>query len=122
MSTVFNTTNPQPRDKTMWVIDIRHWLDETQTGPGATQLRSKVKKLTEIIAYATSIDASISVDTMPKCWRRPNRKPCKGQLDINLDPATDQIHWICPNCGDEGVVTGWKGLIWDMSDPPPDFH
>ena len=99
----------------MWVIDIRHWLDETQTGPGVPQLKSKVKKLTEIITYATSIEAGISVDSPPKCWRRPKRKPCKGQLGIRLDQDTGQIYWRCPVCKDEGFVTGWKGLIWDMS-------
>jgi hypothetical protein len=38
----------------MWVIDIRHWLNDEQTGPGAPQLRLKVAKLAEIIAYATA--------------------------------------------------------------------
>jgi hypothetical protein len=23
-------------------------------------------------------------------------------------------NWECPVCLDEGVVTGWEGLIWDM--------
>jgi RNA polymerase subunit RPABC4/transcription elongation factor Spt4 len=22
---------------------------------------------------------------------------------------------MCPVCGDDGMVTGWKGLIWDMT-------
>jgi hypothetical protein len=102
----------------MWVIDIRHWLDETRTGPAVPQLKSKVKKLAEIITYATSVNVGISTDAHPVCWRRPKRKPCKGSLDIYLDQTTGHIHWICPICKDEGVVTGWKGLIWDMSDPP----
>jgi hypothetical protein len=106
----------------MWVIDIRHWLDETQTGPGVPQLKSKVKKLTEIITYATSVETGVSVNSPPKCWRRPKKKPCKGLLDIHLDLATDQIHWICPFCEDEGVVTGWKDLIWGMSNPPSHFQ
>jgi hypothetical protein len=72
--------------------------------------------------FLSMIEAGISVDSLPKCWRRPNRKPCKGTLVIQLDPATDQIHWICPICEDEGGVTGWKGLIWDMSDPPSYFQ
>jgi RNA polymerase subunit RPABC4/transcription elongation factor Spt4 len=36
-------------------------------------------------------------------------------LEIILNPYTKQIHWLCTECGDEGVVTGWSGLIWDMS-------
>ena len=100
----------------MWVIDIRHWLDESLTGPGLPQLRLKVKKLGEIITYATAIEAGIPVDVRLRCWRKPQRKPCAGELEISLDTNTEQIHWLCPECGDEGVVTGWSGLIWDVSD------
>ncbi|MBU4262051.1 MAG: hypothetical protein KKC76_09290 [Proteobacteria bacterium] len=34
----------------------------------------------------------------------------------------DRIHWFCPECtlkginADEGMIDGWQGLIWDMSD------
>jgi hypothetical protein len=100
----------------MWVIDIRHWLGENLLEAGLPQLRLKVKKLGEIISYATAIEAFIWVDFEPECWRRPKRKACKGRLEIDLDSDTDQIHWRCLECGDEGVVTGWKGLIWDLSD------
>ena len=100
----------------MWVIDIRHWLDELQIGPAVPRLRFKVKKLCEIIRYATSKTAGIPISAPPKCWRKPDRKPCEGVLQINLEPTTDQIFWTCPRCRDEGVVTGWNGLIWDMLD------
>jgi hypothetical protein len=104
----------------MWVIDIRHWLDESLTGPGLPQLRL-VEKLGEIISYATAIEAGISVDFQPVCWRRPRRKACRGELEIELVSETNQIQWSCPECGDEGVVTGWAGLIWDMSDCSSDL-
>lgn len=104
----------------MWVIDIRHWLNETLFGPGVPQLRRKVQKLTEIITYATSIEAGISIDSPPVCWRRPKRMACKGVLAVELDTDTDQIYWECTECGDDGVVTGWRGLIWDMTDCPFD--
>jgi hypothetical protein len=105
----------------MWVIDIRHWLDETQTQAAIPRLRLKVNKLSEIITYATSIAAGLSVESPPRCWRRPGRKPCKGQLKIEMNTETEQIHWICPECGDEGVVSGWAGLIWDMRDSLPGY-
>ena len=101
----------------MWVIDIRHWLDENLVDAGLPQLRLKVKKLGEIITYATAIEAGITVDFQPRCWRRPKRKAlCQVSWRSSLDSDTDQIHWLCPECGDEGVVTGWSGLIWDLSD------
>ena len=105
----------------MWVINIQHWLDDTKTQAGVPQLRQKVKKLAEIITYATSLQAGIPTDSIPKCWRRPGRKPCEGTLDIQLDPAANQIHWYCRYCRDEGVVSGWEGLIWDMTDSPSSY-
>ena len=100
----------------MWVIDIRHMLDDNLIGPGIPRLAFKVKKLTQIIIYATAIEAGIPVGFRPTCWRRPARKPCKGQLDVDLIPDTDHVHWMCPVCGDDGMVTGWKGLLWDLSE------
>ena len=99
----------------MWVINIRHWLNESFTGPGLPQLKFKVQKLGEIITYATAIEAGIPVDVRPQCWRKPQRKPCAGELEISLNPDTKQIHWQCTECRDEGVVTGWSGLMWDIS-------
>jgi hypothetical protein len=89
----------------MWVINIQHWLNETKSGPAVPQLKLKVKKLSEIIIYATSIAAGLLVETTPKCWRRPQRKPCTGELDIEIDQASGDIHWRCRICGDEGVVS-----------------
>jgi hypothetical protein len=105
----------------MWVIDVRHMLDDTLCGPGIPRLKFKLKKLTEIITYATAKEAGASVDIQPRCWRKPGRKPCAGELEIDLNPGTKQIFWRCPVCGDEGVVTGWEGLMWDMTDAPPDL-
>ncbi len=97
----------------MWIIDIRHWLNQEKTGPAAPQLRLKVEKLAEIIAYATSHDRGLIVKEAPRCWRRPKRRPCKGILQIQFD-TDDRIHWFCPECADEGFIEGWQGLIWDM--------
>ena len=106
----------------MWVINIQHWLDETKSGPAVPQLSLKVKKLSEIITYATSIAVGIQTESIPKCWRRPKRKHCEGELDIDLDQADRHIHWRCVKCGDEGVVSGWEGLIWDMLDTDGKIH
>ena len=104
----------------MWYINIQHWLDETKTKEAVTKLRLKVKKLSEIITYATSDLMNIPVDSSPKCWRRPSRKPCTGIFQVDFDLDTDQIVWFCDVCGDEGAISGWQGLIWDMTDKETD--
>lgn len=98
----------------MWVIDIRHWLNESQSGAAAPQLEKKVEKLKEIIVFATSVESSIPVQSFPKCNRRPGRKPCQGRLDVHMT-EDDEIHWFCPVCGDEGIIHGWKDLFWNIT-------
>jgi hypothetical protein len=104
-----------PRDYHMQVVDIRHLLNESLTGPELPQLKFKVRILTEIITYATGKEAGVSVDVLPRCWREPKRIPCAGKLETSINHKKKQIHWWCPECGDEGVVTGWEGLVWDMT-------
>ena len=100
----------------MWYINIQDWLDETRTGPGTPRLKSKVKKLAEIITWLTSDMVGIPVGSPPRCWRKPGRKPCPGILDVSFNPDNGQIVWYCEECGDEGTISGWEGLIWDMTD------
>jgi hypothetical protein len=99
----------------MWVIDINDWLDKNKTGPGVFQLKYKVERLAQIITYATSKQSGLPKISQPTCWRKPKRKPCSGILKIEIN-SKNEIHWECPACNDEGVVSGWRGLIWDMLD------
>ena len=98
----------------MWVFDLNDMLDESLTRPAHRRFSAKVKKLGQIITYATAVQAGISIGFRPNCWRRPKRVSCEGGLQVEL--RKDFIYWHCPVCGDEGVVTGWRGLMWDMTE------
>ena len=99
----------------MGVIDIQDWLDKLFFGNGVPRLKVRLKKLAEIITYATANEAGIPVDFRPGCWRRPNRNTCRGALEIELMSEKNEIHWRCPACGNEGGVTGWQGELWDLT-------
>ena len=103
----------------MWVINIQHWLDETMSGPAVPQLRLKVKKISEIITCATSVAAGLPAESIPQCWRRPRRRPCKGELDIELNKESGHIqmsghpvfiaqHATATCC--RGCILKWHGI------------
>ena len=99
----------------MQVINIQYTLDEIFFGPSVPWLKFNLRKLGEIITCATAQEAGIPVVLRPGCRRRPNRTTCHGELDVGLIPGTARIYWMCPRCKDEGVVTGWRGEVWDMT-------
>ncbi|MCK9294382.1 MAG: hypothetical protein M0P70_04815 [Desulfobulbaceae bacterium] len=45
----------------MWVINIRHWLNEQLDGPAAPQFKTKVKMLTEFITYVTALESDLKL-------------------------------------------------------------
>jgi hypothetical protein len=98
----------------MWVIDIRHWLNESQDGPAVPRLKKQVHKLKEIIIFATSIKSNLLVKSSPKCGGMPGKKACNGQLEIRMN-SDHEIYWICPICHFEGVVSGWKDLFCNVA-------
>jgi len=68
----------------MWVIDIRHWVNEQQDGPAAPQLRLKVKKLAKIITWIMSRDRGLLAREAPKCRRMPKKNRARVSGKSNL--------------------------------------
>lgn len=99
-----------------WVVDVTHFLD--QAGNIAAP-KGPARKLAEhflsIVAAATTpFDMSRPLPVV-NCRRRPNRKPCRGEIYIDLDPDTNAIVWSCTICDDNGYISNWKGCLWDLS-------
>jgi hypothetical protein len=98
-----------------WVVDLRHYLDD-ETG----DLADMPGPALNCALYFSSIVAWVS-DHMPggephtnvPCWRRPGRKRCLGDIIAELQPGSSDILWQCPLCGENGVIRGWEGTLWD---------
>lgn len=102
----------------MLIVDIRHWLNDSLTGPAVPELKNKVNKLGKIISFATDLNGN---PPPLKCSCRSGRKPCPGELVV-LIVEDLRIHWYCPACEDEGLISGWRGLIWDLLDDVGDVQ
>ena len=48
-----------------------------------------------------------------RCRRRPGRIPCAGVIRSELHPNGTELHWWCPDCGDNGRISNWGGTRWD---------
>lgn len=97
----------------MWVVDIRHWINEETEDAAAPQLVRNVERMKKIIAYTTLKATGMQEEGPLRCWKRPKRKFCKGILDTGFE-CPDRIYWKCRRCGFEGVVYGWNGLSCNL--------
>jgi hypothetical protein len=95
-----------------WIVDLRHYL----TPAGAlAKMPPRARILAEYFASIV-VDATANIDDPPKvrCRRWPGHRRCNGI--IMCYPAADEndtIHWHCPVCHDNGIISGWQNTLWD---------
>jgi hypothetical protein len=95
-----------------WIVDLRHYL----TPAGAiAEMPAPARKLAEYFASIV-LDATANLDKEPtvRCRRRPGNKRCIG-IVMSYPSADDfeSIHWHCPVCEDNGIISGWQKTLWD---------
>ena len=100
-----------------YIIHLPHFLDEK--GRLSLNLPGPARKFAlgigRFVSYATNFDGEDN--EMPQCLAAIKRKRCRGQVisGINLSVG-DNIEWHCTSCGTCGVVSGWQGSLWDLSE------
>jgi hypothetical protein len=96
-----------------WIVDLRQFLTSAGTlAPLPSRARILAQHWTRIVAQGSTFDQAPTL----RCRRRPRRRPCVGILEIALDEDLEGMLWGCPICGDNGVIRGWQGTFWDLSD------
>jgi len=99
-----------------WITDITHFLDEDgEMIKKPLEVRRMGIYFASIIVMASYIEPEHPEVYQVSCRRRPNRKPCLGEIVGYVSPESDEIVWKCLKCGDRGVISNWQGTIWDMS-------
>ena len=97
------------------MTDSRHFVDERGTlarmpGP-ALRLACFLRA---IVGWVSRFGGTLERTNVP-CRRTPRHRPCTGEIIAGLGNSPDQIVWQCPECGDNGVIHGWRGSRWDRS-------
>jgi hypothetical protein len=98
-----------------WITDLRHFLDEDGSRAEIPQpARILAEYFGRIVKAVTIRKEEFDLDTGIRCRRRPNRRPCPGEIVAFIDEE-GAISWSCPVCDDNGIISGWKGTSWDWS-------
>jgi hypothetical protein len=96
----------------VFVSDLQHFLDMPDDAPGPA--RRMAQHLTMIVRAATAGDTGLPWVSALTCIRRPNHRACPGNLMLRRVDVPSSIEWQCPNCGDDGVISGWEHTPFDL--------
>jgi hypothetical protein len=95
----------------MYITNIRHLLDAS-----AKMQKEMPDEAKELIGFLTQV-----IDTTKK--KLPHtltqadvkcfKNGCSGIIMSAFRPDTQEIHWYCPDCEAEGLISGWQKTKWD---------
>ena len=95
----------------MYITNIRHLLDASAKMPEdmPKEARELIGFLTPIIDTTTKNLPHTLTTTDVRCFE----KGCHGLIKTALMPNNEEIHWYCPHCENEGIISDWKLTEWD---------
>ena len=96
-----------------WIVNMTHYLDPRgQPIEADTPARRLADYFGSIVSAVTPQEWGVPTDSGVACRRRPRRKPCPGRIFAVLYPESKEIHWHCPCCNDQGIISGWEKTPW----------
>ncbi len=98
-----------------WVTNIQHFLNESgELGDLPKPALNLVNHIISIIEEATLGNENEPRETSIQCRRRPGRKKCTGKIITYINERNPtQLIWFCPDCDDNGAITGWESTIYN---------
>jgi hypothetical protein len=103
----------------VFVSDLRHFLDLPEDVP--VPARRMAEHLTLIVRAATAGEGGQPWVSALPCRRRPGRQPCPGHFALYRADVPPSIEWRCTACGDDGVIRGWEGAVFDLRPRRPEL-
>lgn len=102
--------------------DFEEPIIEGGTGPSA----KLALFFARAVEAATARPPGLWENAPLRCCFGPGRGSCLGGIVVRRrDNAQDDsrtVEWLCMDCGDHGVITGWEGSPFDLRNAAADVH
>lgn len=97
----------------MYISNLTHFLDEKGNIPKIMprEAREMASFFALVVDFTTKTKPSTLTPTGIRCFR----KGCHGMINSKIKPDKQDIHWYCPECENEGVISHWQKTKWDNS-------
>ena len=106
-----------------WITNFTDYLEEAgDIISGPTKAKTLAEYFSAIVFMVSYPDIEYPPEYSVTCRKRPKRRPCLGEIFGFVDPEADDIIWMCPKCYDRGLISNWRGTMWDLSDSGDTAH
>jgi hypothetical protein len=89
---------------------MTHFLDEQGNIP--KQMPKQARELANFFALVIDTTTKVHPTKLVKTDIRCFEKGCQGAILIEILPS-NEIHWMCSLCENEGKISDWQGTKWD---------
>ena len=95
----------------MYISNMTHFLDKQGNIP--KQMPKEARELANFLALVIDATTKTMPATLTPTDIRCFGKGCHGLIKSGIKHGNEEIHWLCPECENEGVISYWQGTRWD---------
>ena len=90
---------------------MQHYLDMEGNIP--KQMPKEARELASFMALVIDTTTKNSPFTLTQTDIRCFEIGCHGLIKSEALKENNEIHWYCPVCENEGLISNWQGTKWD---------
>ena len=95
----------------MYISNMTYFLNEKGNIP--TEMPAEARELAGFFAMVVDITTQRQPTVLTPTTIRCFNKGCQGLINTSFKSGGKEIHWFCPQCKNEGVISNWHGTKWD---------
>jgi hypothetical protein len=95
----------------MYISNLQHFLDDSGNIP--SEMPKEAKELANFLALVVDVTTKNNPQTLTTSDIRCFKKGCHGLIKTAMMFKNAEIHWYCPDCENEGVISEWLKTRWN---------
>ena len=95
----------------MYISNMTHFLDDKGNIP--KEMPKEARELASFFALVVDTTSKNNPFTLTTTDIRCFEKGCQGLIKSEVLKESNEIHWVCSKCPNEGRISGWKLTKWD---------
>ena len=95
----------------MYISNMTHFLDDKGNIP--KEMPKEARELASFFALVVDTTSKNNPFTLTTTDIRCFEKGCQGLIKSEVLKESNEIHWVCSKCTNEGRISGWKLTKWD---------